>query len=27
LICKKSDEQQIRQIVNDIKIKKGEDYI
>ncbi len=27
LICKKSDEQQIRQIVNDIKIKKGDNYI
>lgn len=27
LICKKSDEQQLRQIVNDIKISKGENYI
>jgi len=27
LICKKQDEQQLRQIVNDIKIKKGEEYL
>lgn len=27
LICKKEDEQQIRQFVNDVKIKKGEKYI
>jgi mannose-1-phosphate guanylyltransferase len=27
LICNKKDEQEIRQIVNDIKIAKGEDYI
>lgn len=27
LICKKSEEQQIRQFVNDIKSKKGEEYI
>ncbi len=27
LVCRKQDEQQIRQFVNDIKAKKGEDYI
>jgi mannose-1-phosphate guanylyltransferase len=27
LICKKSDEQQIRQIVNDVRIEKGEKYV
>ena len=27
LICKKSDEQNIRQIVNDVKSEKGENYI
>lgn len=27
LICRKSDEQQIRQIVNDVKIDKGEKYV
>jgi mannose-1-phosphate guanylyltransferase len=27
LICRKKDEQQIRQIVNDVKMKKGEKYI
>jgi mannose-1-phosphate guanylyltransferase len=27
LICKKQEEQQIRQIVNDIKITKGEEYV
>lgn len=27
LICRKSDEQNIRQIVNDIKIEKGEKYV
>ena len=27
LICKKSDEQQIRQIVNDVKIEKGDKYV
>jgi len=27
LICRKSDEQQIRQIVNDVKIGKGEKYV
>ena len=27
LICRKSDEQQIRQIVNDVKIEKGEKYV
>ena len=27
LICHKSDEQQIRQIVNDVKKEKGEKYI
>jgi mannose-1-phosphate guanylyltransferase len=27
LICKKSDEQQIRNIVNDIKLEKGEHYV
>lgn len=27
LICRMSDEQQIRQIVNDVKIEKGESYI
>ena len=27
MICKKEDEQQIRQIVNDIKISKGDEYV
>jgi mannose-1-phosphate guanylyltransferase len=27
LVCKKTDEQQIRQIVNDVKILKGEKYV
>ncbi len=27
LICKMSDEQQIRQFVNDVKIEKGEQFI
>ena len=27
LICRKSDEQQIRQIVNDVRIEKGEEYV
>jgi mannose-1-phosphate guanylyltransferase len=27
LICKKSDEQQIRQIVNDVRIEKGEKFV
>lgn len=27
LICKKSEEQKIRQFVNDIKIKKGDSYV
>lgn len=27
LICKKEDEQQIRQIVNDVKIEKGENFV
>lgn len=27
LICKKSDEQQIRQFVNDVMVEKGEDYV
>jgi mannose-1-phosphate guanylyltransferase len=27
LVCPKSDEQQIRQIVNDVKIEKGEQFI
>ena len=27
LICKKSDEQQIRQIVNDVRIDKGEKFV
>jgi mannose-1-phosphate guanylyltransferase len=27
LICKKSDEQQIRQIVNDVRIEKGDKYV
>jgi mannose-1-phosphate guanylyltransferase len=27
LICRKQDEQQIRQIVNDVKVEKGEKYI
>jgi mannose-1-phosphate guanylyltransferase len=27
LICKKSDEQRIRQFVNDIKLKKGDSYV
>lgn len=27
MICKKDDEQQIRQIVNDVKISKGDEYV
>ena len=27
LVCRKEDEQQLRQIVNDVKIEKGENYI
>ena len=27
LICKKSDEQQIRQIVDDVRIEKGDQYV
>ena len=27
LICKKKDEQQIRQFVNDVKLQKGNDFI
>jgi mannose-1-phosphate guanylyltransferase len=27
LICKKEDEQRIKDFVNDVKIKKGEGYI
>jgi mannose-1-phosphate guanylyltransferase len=27
LICRKEDEQQIRQFVNDIKVEKGEKYV
>jgi mannose-1-phosphate guanylyltransferase len=27
LVCKKSDEQQIRQFVNDVMLEKGEKYI
>jgi mannose-1-phosphate guanylyltransferase len=27
LICRKRDEQQIRQFVNDVKINKGERYV
>jgi len=27
LICKKQDEQQIRQFVNDVKVEKGDDYV
>jgi mannose-1-phosphate guanylyltransferase len=27
LICKKEEEQQIRQIVNDVKVEKGEKYV
>jgi mannose-1-phosphate guanylyltransferase len=27
MICKKEDEQQIRQFVNDIRISKGEEYV
>jgi len=27
LICRKNDEQQIRQFVNDVKIEKGDEYI
>jgi len=27
LICKMSDEQHIRQFVNDVKIEKGEEYV
>jgi mannose-1-phosphate guanylyltransferase len=27
LICKKSDEQQIRQFVNDVRLEKGEKYV
>jgi len=27
LICKKKDEQQIRQIVNDVKMEKGDEFV
>jgi mannose-1-phosphate guanylyltransferase len=27
LVCKKEDEQQIRQFVSDVKITKGEKYV
>ena len=27
LVCKKDDEQQIRQFVNDVRLNKGESYI
>ena len=27
LVCKKEDEQKIKQFVNDIKIQKGEDWV
>jgi mannose-1-phosphate guanylyltransferase len=27
LVCKKEDEQQIRQFVNDVRLNKGESYI
>ena len=27
LVCKKSEEQMIRQIVNDVKLQKGEKYV
>jgi len=27
LICKKKDEQQIRQFVTDIQMKKGDDFV
>ena len=27
LICPKDDEQQVRNLVNDVKIKKGEKYV
>ena len=27
LVCKKEDEQQIRQFVNDVRMNKGEHYI
>ena len=27
LICRKEDEQQLRQIVNDVKVEKGDKYI
>ena len=27
LICKKDEEQKIKQFVNDVKVKKGEDFI
>jgi mannose-1-phosphate guanylyltransferase len=27
LICRKQDEQQIRQFVNDVKLMKGEKYV
>ena len=27
LICKKKDEQKIKNFVNDVKLEKGEDYI
>ena len=27
LVCRKKDEQQIRQIVSDVKMQKGEKYI
>ena len=27
LVCKKSDEQQIRQFVNDVRLEKGEKFV
>ena len=27
LVCRKSDEQQIRQYVNDVRLEKGEKYV
>jgi mannose-1-phosphate guanylyltransferase len=27
LICPKDDEQQVRNVVNDVKIRKGEKYV
>jgi mannose-1-phosphate guanylyltransferase len=27
LVCRKKDEQQLRQIVNDVKMQKGEKYV